>query len=187
MTTIFLIRHAYTGIKEHLQEPDTPLSKEGRTQAEKLAKRLKKFRSVRVVYASEYKRAIETAQILAKNLKAQVKIHKALNEIGVWSSPTQLHSPTSSPREYEEELGLIHRAQEKAVEFLETLSHAHSGQKVAVVTHGNIIRGIIAEALKAGVETVVRMRVNNASLSILEHDERGDYFRLTLFNDTSHL
>lgn len=187
MTTIFVIRHAYTGTKEHLQEPDTPLSKEGIIQAQKLAKRLRVYRSIRVVYASEYKRAIETAQILAKKLEAQVKIHKTLNEIGVWSSPTKLHSPTTSPKEYEEELGLIHRAQEKAIEFLETLSHAQSGKKVAVVAHGNIIRGIIAEALKAGVETVVRMRVNNASLSILEHEERGDYFRLTLFNDTSHL
>jgi len=186
VTTIFLIRHAYTGVKEQLQEPDSPLSKEGKLQAEKLAKRLRR-RKIHVVYASEYKRAIETAGILAETFKAKVKVHKALNEIGVWTSPTQLHSPTSSPREYEEELGIIHRAQEQAIGFLETLSHTHSGEKVVVVTHGNIIRGIIAEALKAGVETVVRMKVSNASFSILEHEERGDFFRLILFNDTSHL
>lgn len=162
------------------------MASEGDRQAEKLAKRLHRYK-VKVVYASEYARSIETAEILAKQFGARVKIHKALNEIGVWASPTQLHSPTFSPREYEEELGIVHRAQEQAIEFLEALSHQHAGERVVVVAHGNIIRGIIAEALKAGVETVVRMRVNNASLSILEHEEKGDYFRLILFNDTSHL
>lgn len=186
MTTIFLIRHAYTGIKEHLQQPDTPLSRGGQKQSEKLVKRLRRYK-VKAVYTSEYQRAIETAKILAKNFGVQVKAHKALNEIGVWASPTQLHSPTFSPREYEEELGIIHRAQEQAFGFLESISHANSGGKIIVVAHGNIIRGIIAEALKAGVETVVRMTVSNASLSILEHEVKGDYFRLTLFNDTSHL
>lgn len=186
MTTIYLIRHAYTGIKEHLQEPDTPLSKVGKAQAEKLANRLKNLK-LGVIFCSEYRRAAETAQIIVKLHKAKIKVNNSLDEIGVWTSPTQLHSPTFSPREYEEELGILHRAQEKAIEFLEEASRLYVGKKIVVVAHGNIIRGIIAEALRAGVETVVRLRVDLASLSILEHGEKGDFFRLTLFNDTSHL
>jgi broad specificity phosphatase PhoE len=50
-----------------------------------------------------------------------------------------------------------------------------------------MIRGIISAALEAGIETVVRLKVNNASLSVLEYEEKGEFLRLTLFNDTSHL
>jgi broad specificity phosphatase PhoE len=186
VTTIYLIRHAYTGIKEHLQEPDTPLSKVGQIQAQKITNRLSPIK-LGVIFCSEYRRTIETAEIIAKSHKTEIKMNSSLDEIGVWTSPTQLHSPTFSPRQYEEELGILHRAQEKAIDFLEEISHRYSGKKVVAVAHGNIIRGIIAEALKAGVETVVRLRVDLASLSILEHEEKGDFFRLTLFNDTSHL
>jgi len=189
VTTIYLIRHAYTGIPEPEQLPDTPLSSIGREQAEKTAERLsKEIVKADVVYASTFLRAIQTAQIIARQLKeAQIKKHKTLDEIGVWTSPTQLHSPHISPREYEEELGILHRAQEQVIKFLEYISKTHHGEKIPVVTHGNVIRGIIAEALGAGVETVVRLKVDLASLSILEYEEEENYFRLSLFNDTSHL
>jgi len=81
----------------------------------------------------------------------------------------------------------LHRAQEQVIKFLEYISKTHHGEKIPVVTHGNVIRGIIAEALGAGVETVVRLKVDLASLSILEYEEEENYFRLSLFNDTSHL
>lgn len=188
MTTIYLIRHAYTGVPEPEQLPDTPLSSIGRQQAEKIARRIfSEIDQTDVVYSSTFLRAVQTAQIIAKGHKSQIKKHKTLDEIGVWTSPTQLHSPHLSPREYEEELGILHRVQERVIDFLQYLSKVHHGEKIPVVTHGNVIRGIIAEALGAGVETVVRLKVDLASLSILEYEEEGGYFRLTLFNDTSHL
>ncbi|MEM2970208.1 MAG: histidine phosphatase family protein [Candidatus Bathyarchaeia archaeon] len=186
-TTILLIRHAYTGIPERRQKPESGLSKIGRIQAEKLAKRIANNYKLEVVYSSFYKRARETAEIIAEPHHAEVRETESLNEIGVWTSPTQLHSPKISPAEYKEELKILAAAQEKAVDFLKEVAEHHSDETIAVVTHGNMIRGIIAEALVAGVETVVRLKVNNASLSILEYDDKGEFFRLLLFNDTSHL
>ena len=188
VTRLHLIRHAYTGVKERLQKPTTSISAEGKIQAQKLAaKLLETENKIHIIYSSKLKRAVETAQIIAGVFNSKIKKTKTLNEIGVWTSPTQLHSPKTSPEKYEEELGLLHRAQDMAVEFLRAVSFEHLGEDVGVVTHGNIIRGIIAEALGAGVETVVRLTVNNASLSILEYDNLGEFFRLSLFNDTSHL
>jgi probable phosphoglycerate mutase len=188
VTTIYLIRHAYTGIPEQEQLPDTSLSPIGKKQAGLVAKRLSsEISQAGIIYSSTFLRAVQTAQMIAKEFGAQIKKHKSLDEIGVWTSPTQLHSPHISPREYEEELGILHRAQEQVIDFLEYISKTHHGEKIPVVTHGNVIRGIIAEALGAGVETVVRLKVDLASLSILEYEEKEDYFRLALFNDTSHL
>lgn len=188
ITRLLLIRHAYTGVKENLQKPTTPLSELGRVQTQKLAARLVNLeKKIHIFYSSNYKRSFETAQILASVFNSKIKKTATLNEIGVWTSPTQLHSPKLSPEIYEEELGLLHRAQDMAVQFLRAVSDQHAGEVVGVVTHGNIIRGIIAQSLGAGVETVVRLTVNNASLSILEYDHKGEFFRLSLFNDTSHL
>ena len=188
VTRLLVIRHALTEIKENLQKPATPLSDEGRFQTQRLAARLAATETkIHIFYSSQYARAAQTAKILAAKFDAKVKKTADLNEIGVATSPTQLHSPKISPQKYEEELGLLHRAQDKAIEFLRTVSFEHVGEAVGVVAHGNIIRGIIAESLGAGVETVVRLKVNNASLSILEYDKGGEFFRLSLFNDTSHL
>jgi len=187
MATILLIRHAYTGMPERKQKPDSALSKKGEIQAKKLATKIAQNYKFEVVYSSFYKRARQTAEVIADLHHAEVRETENLNEIGVWTSPTQLHSPKLSPAEYREELKVLAEAQSKAVEFLKDVSERHTDETVAVVTHGNMIRGIIAAALVAGVETVVRLKVNNASLSILEYEENGEFFRLTLFNDTSHL
>lgn len=188
VTKLLLIRHAYTGVKESLQKPTTPLSPLGKTQAQKLAARLlDSEKKIHIFYSSKLKRAVETTEVLAEVFDSKIKKTESLNEIGVWISPTQLHSPKVAPKIYEEELGLLHRAQDMAAQFLKAVSFEHLGETVGVVTHGNIIRGIIAEVLGAGVETVVRLTVKNASLSILEYDHKGEFFRLTLFNDTSHL
>lgn len=188
-TKILLIRHAYTGVKEKLQGPQTPISTEGKLQAKKLALRLTiTEKKIHIFYTSTYKRAIETANIIsAEFANSKIKKTPNLNEIGVWTSPTQLHSPKISPQKYEEELGILHRAQDMAIQFLKSVSFEHVGEAVGVVTHGNIIRGIISQSLGAGVETVVRLKVNNASLSILEYDQASEFFRLSLFNDISHL
>lgn len=188
VTKLFLIRHAYTGIREARQKPATPLSAVGRIQTQKLAARLAGSENkIHIFYTSTYARAVETTQILAQVLGSAIKKTATLNEIGVWTSPTQLHSPKISPKKYEGELGILHRAQDRAIQFLKVVSFEHAGEVVGVVTHGNIIRGIIAQSLGAGVETVVRLKVDNTSLSILEYDQKGEFFRLSLFNDTSHL
>jgi len=187
VTTILLIRHALTTVPEEEQTPDSILSEEGILQAEHLAQRLSQKGPFHIVYTSFYKRARETSQIIAKFQQAEIREVEVLNEIGVWTSPTQLHAPSKEPEKYQEELRIIKEAQVKALDFLEKIAKRHKNETIAVVAHGNMIRGIIAQALNAGVETVVRLRVSNSSISVLEYDDDGDYFRLILFNDTSHL
>ena len=189
ITKLFLIRHGTTGVTDSEQQPEHALSALGKEQVERLAQRLKRWGNCHLVYSSTFQRARESAAIIAKACGGTVQEDGRLNEIGVWTSPVQLHHPTKSPQEYQEAIRVLAMAQEKAVEFLTQIALHHPQEVIAVVCHGNIIRGIIAEALSAGVETVVRLAVDNASLSILEFEagEGKPYFRLSLFNDTSHL
>src|SRR4051794_24412600 len=65
---IILVRHAEksaTGSAEDMSKGDPELSKEGHERAERLAQLVKKYRP-QVVYATEYKRARQTAGPLAK-------------------------------------------------------------------------------------------------------------------------
>jgi broad specificity phosphatase PhoE len=69
---------------------------------------------------------------------------------------------------------------------LESIARDHQGETVIVVCHGNVIRAIVGQALKMDVDSMIRLQIDLASLSVLEYDG-GDLFRLIRLNDTSHL
>ncbi len=185
MTTFLLIRHGETGIEEKAQKPEDCLSEQGLKQAKKLAQKLKRS-SIKRLYTSPYQRALQTAEMIA-NLYTPLLVpvmDDRLVEIGLWINPSDLYEDTSS--EYKKGLVILNEAQERVGELLQELKEKHKDETVALVCHGNLIRAILGYALKMNLETVVRLKVNLASLSILEWtDER--YFRLSLFNDGCHL
>lgn len=185
MTTFLLIRHGETGIEEKRQKPDESLSKNGISQAGKLAKRLKDL-PINSFYSSPYKRARQTADCIAcVNTSLVVPANDdRLVEIGLWVDPLDLRDDTS--KEYQGGLCMLNEAQKRVGELLQELKEKHKGETVTLVCHGNLIRAILGYALKMNLETVVRLKVDLASISILEWVD-GGYFRLTLFNDTCHL
>jgi broad specificity phosphatase PhoE len=88
---VFLIRHGESeanaeGIHQG-QRVDTSLSERGREQARRISKRLEK-ENIDAIYASDLKRARETAEIIAKPHKKVVMSDKRLREfdIGDWTS-----------------------------------------------------------------------------------------------------
>lgn len=190
VTKLFLVRHGQTGIAEIDQKPDDPLSESGQAQVKRTAHRLQAMSHFAVIYSSTMERARQSAQIIAK-ITSYDKISQdaRLNEIGAWSSPTQLHNPQESPERYEEALILLRKAETQAVAFLEEIAQKHRGKEMIIVCHGNIIRAMISRAIKASVETTVRLAVDNGSISLLEYDDQAQepFFRLRLFNDAGHL
>ena len=188
-TRLFLVRHGKTGIIDEEQLPDDPLAKLGITQITRLGNQLKTIGSFDLIYTSKYRRAIDSAAILAKMLQGHVLEDNRINEIGLSTSPTQLHELGKSPMQYNEALKNLLHARQHGFDFIRYIVQHHQEESIIIVAHGNIIRAVVAEAIAAGVETAVRMRVDHASLTILEYDtnDTKPFFRLTLFNDTSHL
>ena len=81
-TVIYLVRHCHPDYKQEkkLGDMHMPLSSFGREQLIYLTERLAKLK-VDAVYASELKRAQETAGPIAKILKQDFIIDNRLNEI----------------------------------------------------------------------------------------------------------
>jgi probable phosphoglycerate mutase len=157
----------------------------GRVQAEQLADRFK-GETVKLVITSEFARARESGQIIADHLELPIETYEVLNEIGFFVRPQEIIKFERDEIKYEQAIQDVTAAGEKAVKFLENVARDHQGENVVVVCHGNIIRAIVGHALKASVESMIRMQVDLASLTMLEYDG-SDLFRLMKLNDTCHL
>jgi broad specificity phosphatase PhoE len=173
-TTILLIRHGNTGKDPKTQLPADSLCKEGRAEVEKLAEFLNGY-PISAYFSSPYRRALETAEIIAGSEK--INVDSRLREIPLWSDPKDLE-------EDEKRLELtkiLIEAQEGVEGVLENVQETYPGETVAFVCHGNIIRATLAFTLKMGLETAVRLQTYTAAVSIIERTPE-DYYALRLFN-----
>lgn len=190
MTTLYLVRHGhYVDFDPTHDALDTreskPLDELGRAQVEQLAERLQE-KTIKLVITSEFARARESGEIIAKHLGLPLETSEILNEIGFFVRPQEIIKFERDEAKYEQAIKDVTAAGERAVKFLENISRDHQGEKVVVVCHGNIIRAIVGHALKASVESMIRLQVDLASLTVLEYDG-SDLFRLMRMNDTCHL
>ena len=92
-THVYLVRHGETAWNRERRfqgHQDVPLSPAGLFQAERLAQRLKS-ETFDAVYSSDLKRAVQTAEIVARELALPVVTLKGLRErsMGEWEGLTQ--------------------------------------------------------------------------------------------------
>lgn len=188
MKTFFLVRHGYTQVPEQDQTPDTPLSEIGIRQATQLAERVADM-SIDHIYTSPFHRALETASIVNLKLNVPIDTEERLKEISLWLSPSDLHN--QARRRYQKEISMLRHTKIQIHKLLdEIINHPDDTHKnILLVSHGNLIRAILAFTLKMDLETVVRLNIGNASLTILKWESFAPepFFRLDRFNDTSHL
>ena len=204
MTHILLARHGETewnAIRRVQGWTDIPLSEKGLAQAKALAVRLSNVRPA-AIYSSDLARAAQTAAPTAARLGLTVEPVPELREkgFGEWEGLTQADLERDYPK-------LWHRyhvlrdldalvpggetwpqVQERLSAALGRILAAHPGpdEVVVLVGHGGSGRMVILEALQAPLPTLLRLHLDNASLSRLEFRGPGDS-RVVLLNDTSHL
>ncbi len=204
MTQIYLARHGETewnAVRRVQGWTDIPLSAQGVTQAEALGERLGRV-SITAVYSSDLGRAMETARPAAERHGLSVTPLKELREkrFGDWEGLTQ----TELERDYtalwhryhsERDLNALvpngetwPQVQSRMARALMTILRDHPGpdDAVLVVGHGGSGRVFILEALQAALPTLLRLHLDNASLSRLDFHGKADS-RVVLLNDTSHL
>lgn len=198
---IYLVRHGETewnALMKFQGQTDVPLSDKGRRQAELLGKRLA-GEKIQGFYASDLRRAYETATILSGFHGLEVKAVPELRELnfGFWEGLTTKEikasfanelvkwwdSPLSTRIPGGETLGEM---VERSVLAVKNIVERHDDGNVVVVTHGGAIRSIVGSILGMDLNKYWRLRLDNACLNIIDFPawEKGI---LMLFNDCSHL
>lgn len=181
MTVFFFVRHAYTGLEEEKQKPETRLSFWGREQARLLANRLRNYQ-VDVIYSSPYKRAVETAEVVKEKIRLPILRDERLREIFLWKNPEELRSYPAIGKDLE----TFQAHQRERLKFFNELTQKYPTKNLLLVCHGNLIRAILGVTLGMEPETMVRFNIQYTSISILKWRNKG-FFELVVLNDAGHL
>ena len=197
MTTFLLIRHALcdpVGKSIAGRTPGVHLNDDGRRQATVLAGRLGGL-PVAAIRSSPLERATETAQPLAAALGLPVVQDTGLTEVdfGEWTGRT-LPELDSLPewRDFNErrsstEIPGGETMAEVVSRSLATLEQVRrtpdlTGRLVALVSHGDVLRILVAHCIGMDPNVIHRIEIAPASVSILS-SENGKW-RLLLLNST---
>jgi probable phosphomutase (TIGR03848 family) len=198
MTTLFLIRHgltAVTGKTLYGRTSGVPLDDRGRAQAEALAERFVPLR-LTAVYSSPLDRCLETVAPLAARQRLDVLTRERLIEmdVGTWTG-----RPLAQVRRTRLWKELIHRpsqfrfpdgesfadAQTRALAEIQAIAARHPRGRVAVGSHGDIIRMLVAHLSGAHLDMFQRTIVDPASVSVVSLGDAGPH--VLLVNDTGSL
>ena len=179
-TTVFLLRHAAHDRVDSVlcgRMPGVSLGDLGRRQAVALGARLARER-IGVITTSPVARARETAEIVAAPLGLRAEEDEALTEIGFgeWTgrSFVALHDDPrwhawNESREAARPPGgeSMVEAQARAVGAVRRAAADHPDGRVAMVSHADVIKGVIAAFLGLSLDSHMRFDVAPASLSAL--------------------
>lgn len=193
--SLLLIRHGETALNvaRVLQPADTPLSARGIAQAEALAQRLAAM-NVRAIVSSDLPRALRTAEAIAAVTGAAIETTQLLHErnFGDWRGrpydgmAVDPLTMAEAPPNGESALAF---AQRVAAAFALVVARraamaGDAGDTLAVVTHGLVIRALLAAHVRLDAGLPQPMHLGNTSLSIVG---AGAPHRISLLNCTQHL
>ena len=170
---ILLIRHGETALNvaRVLQPADTPLSERGIVQAEALARRLAAL-GVAAILSSDLPRALRTAQAIAAATGAPIETSALLQErnFGDWrgrpydTMPIDPLTMAGAPPGGESAEAF---AQRVALAFAQIVERrAALGGALAVVTHGLVIRAMLATQVRLPAGSAGAPHLGNTSLSV---------------------
>lgn len=190
-TTILLIRHArHADYGNRLSgRSEAPLTAVGLRQADALGARLagrgeslaghgEKTSAVTRVQSSPRRRAAETALAIAEACGLIPETHDALDEIdfGEWTERSFLSldrdplwrawnvvRASARPPGGESQI----EATARAVAHIEATARAHPGETIGLVTHCDIIRGVVCHYLGLRFDNLLRFDIDAASVSTL--------------------
>lgn len=197
---IYLVRHGETvwNVEKRLQGwKDSPLTENGLRNAERLAERLDGTRIDRI-FSSDQKRALTTAQIIAKDRSIPIEILSSLRELnfGSWEGMTISEIEDKYPLEYNtyknnpdkyistdgESIGQLFDRAAKALKHIQSCGE----ENVLVVTHGVTIRVLMTIVSGQGMNGFARTPVFlGTSLTELEFTEKG--YNIIRTADAGHL
>ncbi len=197
---LILVRHGQTAWNQDLRiqgcRSDTELSQTGREQADRVASWLAK-QNIDAAYSSPLKRALHTAETIARACHVEVRITPDLREIDAgeleglpgdqmgqhaqfWAEwmkgNTALRLPGGES---------LDDLQQRAWQAILEIAERHPSETVVVTGHLFVNLAIVCRALGIELGRVTHMRQDPACVNVLDISQRAN--SLLLFNDTCHL
>ena len=173
-----------------------PLNEHGIRQAQRLANFIRNI-GLSVLYTSDLKRAVQTAELLADKLGFVPVVDARLRErnIGNWQGLTQKEMEGWYPAEYQQFRadpdGYCVPQGESRMEVRKRMLTAFTdmlkqdkGETIAVISHSTAINALLAEI----IHTVVfgSLDVSNTSVTTIKRDDDGKW-QLVTADDVTHL
>jgi probable phosphomutase (TIGR03848 family) len=196
VTALLLVRHASHALVGKAlagRSEGVRLDERGRRQADLLSQRLAAW-SIAAVYTSPRERAVETATPVARRLGLALRVDSAFDEIdfGDWTGRTfseLAHDPAwplwVDRRSVAQPPNGEHFAdvQRRAVDGIDRLRARHPEETVAVFSHGDVIKSVLAHFLGMTLDHLERFDLAPASVSLVA---AGDgWAQVKLINDTT--
>jgi probable phosphoglycerate mutase len=195
MTNVFLIRHGHNDWADKKLAgwtPDVHLNETGKQQAEALVERLAPVK-FDALYSSPLERTLETAAPLARARGLKVIRLSDIGEVryGDWQGKplSQLskkkewaivqHSPSMMRFPNGESL---REMQARAVNGIERAAAAHPKGTIALFSHGDVIKAVVAHLIGMPLDMFQRLMIAPASVTVLGLSRFGA--RLLRLNDT---
>ena len=175
-----------SGVKNDIVDEvlkNIPLSEEGMAQAEAVADRLSDHK-LEAIYSSPIDRTLQTARPIAERHDLAINTSRAIGEVeyGKWTDrPLKVLARTklwtnvqrwpSAVRFPDGET--LREVQTRAVDEIERLGAEHPKGRVCCVSHGDVIKLILAHHLGVHIDLYQRIVIAPASVSGVSLTERG--------------
>ena len=194
MKEIYLIRHGRQSSK--LCNVDVSLDDAGRQQSHLVADRLASY-GLEALYASGLKRAQETAQAISETTGLSVRTVEAFHEIefgeltGLSNEEIESHYGKFVRQRAAQESDLAYPGGENGQDVIDRIGNDFKKiceapeKKVAIVTHGGVIRALCAFLLHMPMKHKLQFAVDleNTSITEILYDEKTGRFYLERLND----
>lgn len=193
-TTLILVRH---GVTDHtvqklfsggLASSNPPLNEEGRAQVRATGEWLAPIApTIDALVSSPVRRTHESAEILGELLGKEVDTEPGVAEMefGTWDGLTFVEVSEKYPDELSEWLGNLDYApgggesfrtvQARVLEGRDRILEKYAGRTVVVVSHVTPIKTLVADALGAPLESLYRMELSPASVTVISYFDGGPW------------
>ncbi|HEY2811343.1 MAG TPA: histidine phosphatase family protein [Rhabdochlamydiaceae bacterium] len=184
-TTLYLVRHGQTdwNVQGKLQgHADIPLNKAGRAEAVGLSEKISEI-DFDICFSSDLQRAIETARILGATRPLTIKTVPALRErnFGLWEgrlfSELLEYEKGGQPFPNIESDGEI---QKRIFPLLNEIASSYPGATVLIVTHGGVIRSLVAHLLNIDSSSILSIQMKTmATLQLVASNGQYEIREMT--------
>jgi probable phosphoglycerate mutase len=198
-TRLILVRHGETPAsvdRRFAGSTDVELTEHGREQAADLARRLRPIR-IDALYASPLLRCRQTAHAIAGTTGLEIREAPEMIEchFGRWEGLTTQEVMARDPAGFGAWIGddgqcppegeSWKQVDERVWAWWERVSRRYADRTVVAVTHGGPILTILRHVLQTPYVGMFILEIDPCSVTLLQ--TRGQFLRVRLVNDTSHL
>jgi alpha-ribazole phosphatase/probable phosphoglycerate mutase len=184
-TILYFVRHGQTdwNVQGKLQgHADIPLNNAGRAEAAGLSQRISAI-DFDICFSSDLQRAIETARILTATRPLTIKSVSALRErnFGLWEGRL-----FSELLEYEKgdqlfpDIESDEEIQKRTFPLLHEIVSNYPGASVLIVTHGSVIRSLLAHLLNIDSSSILSIQMKTmATLQLVASNGQYEIREMT--------